>query len=72
MRKGFDDLGLLGAYEVGKKNKTKYEFFSTALIESVRWKGVDGLALLGRPYATSLCGLKLLVYAALSDYCMRP
>jgi hypothetical protein len=25
-----------------------------------------------RPEATSVCGLKLLVYAALSYYCMRP
>ena len=25
-----------------------------------------------RPYATSVCGLKLLVYAALSYECMRP
>ena len=25
-----------------------------------------------RPYATSVCGLKLLVYEALSCWCMRP
>jgi hypothetical protein len=25
-----------------------------------------------RPYGTSVCGLKLLVYEAFSSYCMRP
>ena len=33
-----------------------------SLLQVVRW--------CTRPYATSVCGLKLLVYAALSYYCL--